>query len=193
MAATQPTVLAPRLATRRAAIVVAAAAALAATTVGVAAPVDAVPAPVTYSTTTVAIDGHPFSVALDSLDSRPVPTPTHTTIGISPNAGVGVAVLLYAKVSPDVPYFGVIGFTAGYDLIPGCTARPVNATFGYATCVTTFTHAGDQRVSATYIGDGTHASSGEIAAVPVTDHPDLFQIALGQLIGFAHNLHVFGL
>ncbi|MDQ2723060.1 MAG: Ig-like domain-containing protein, partial [Actinomycetota bacterium] len=119
-----------------------------------------------------------------------------TTVASSPNAGVGVdGVLLFAKVGPDAAT-GTVAFADEGTPIAGCDARPVNAasaSFGYATCVTSFATAGDHTVSVSYSGDGTYAPSSASTAVAVTPIPDIHQIHWGIFIEFVHNLHLFGL
>ena len=124
------------------------------------------------------------------------PAATTTTVGASPNAGVGVpGVLLYASVAPSAAG-GTVSFNSGDAVIPGCEARPVNAdsaSFGYATCVTTFAAAGVVTVTANYGGNATDVASSSSVPLTVTATPDFFQIALGYLIAFAHTNHVLGL
>ena len=126
------------------------------------------------------------------------PIATVTTVAASPNAGVGVAgVLLFASVTPTTAV-GTVEFTDGATTIAGCGARPVNtsnASFGYASCVTTFpaNAAGTHAITATYSGNSANTTSTATTSLPVTATPDLFQYALGLLITFAQNLNVFGL
>ncbi len=55
------------------------------------------------------------------------------------------------------------------------------------------TTAGGHPITATYSGDPTHHVSAGTTPLTVTATPTLFQLALGYLIAFAHNLHLFGL
>jgi len=127
---------------------------------------------------------------------HPALEPTTTTAGASLNAGVGVAgVLLFASVTPNSAG-GTVAFSDGTATIPGCGARPVNAdsaSFGYASCVTTFTTPGPHNITATYSGDATHASSSAVVPLSVTATPNRLQIALGLFLDFVRNLHLFGL
>lgn len=68
-----------------------------------------------------------------------------------------------------------------------------STSFGFATCVTTFTTPGVHPITATYSGDGTHAASTGTTPLTVTANPNFSQIALGLFFNLAHYLHVFGL
>jgi len=152
-----------------------------------------------YTVAVTVDDGVQSTVATTSVhvaSSPATPTATTTAVGTSPNAGVGVAgVLLYASVAPNAAG-GTVTFTDGTTPIPGCEGRPVNAdstSFGFATCVTTFTSPGVHPITATYSGDGTHAASTGTTPLTVTANPNFSQIALGLFFNLAHYLHVFGL
>jgi len=116
---------------------------------------------------------------------------TTTAVGATPNAGVGVAgVVLFATVAPNTAG-GTVAFTDGTTPITGCDSKAVNG--GVALCVTTFTTAGTHTITAAYSGDSGHTASASTTPLSVTAHPDIFQLTLGYLIAFAHNLHLFGL
>ena len=112
--------------------------------------------------------------------------PSTTTVGVSGNAGVGVAgVLLFAHVTPGTTG-GTVTFTDGGTPIPGCTGRPL--VFEYAGCVTTFSTPGDHPITATYSGDAANSGSQGAMAVAVSPTPDFFQTLWGLLIQLMHNL-----
>lgn len=137
-----------------------------------------------------------FGLALPASAAPPIKAVTTTAVGASPNAGVGVAgVLLYASVAPNTAG-GTVAFTDGTTVVPGCAARPVNAdsaSFGYASCVTTFATPGTHTITVTYAGDATHIGSAGTITLTVTATPDFFQIALGLLYNFLRTLNLFGL
>ncbi|MGZ4533498.1 MAG: Ig-like domain-containing protein, partial [Mycobacteriaceae bacterium] len=137
-----------------------------------------------------------FGLALPADAATPVKAVTTTAVGASPNAGVGVAgVLLYASVTPNTAG-GTVAFTDGTTVIPGCAARTVNAdsaSFGYASCVTTFATPGPHTITVTYAGDTTHLGSAGTITLTVTATPDFFQIALGLFYNFLRALNLFGL
>lgn len=114
-----------------------------------------------------------------------------TTVAVTPNAGVNVAVIVFATLTPNTAG-GTVAFTTDGNTTPieGCAARPVTA--GSANCVTAFTTAGPHTVTATYSGDGTDAGSSGTMPLTVTATPDFFQIAFGLLIQFVHTFHLFG-
>jgi len=126
--------------------------------------------------------------------------PTTTTISASPNAAVGVAgVALFATFTASTPIAApqVSSFLFLDDgvPIPGCgnIVHADSPTTGSASCITTFTTPGVHTISAEYGGDTDHAMSSASIPVDVSASPNLFQVVLGYLITFAHNLHLFGL
>lgn len=144
-------------------------------------------------------NGYLNTVTVNAESTEVPPVSTTTTVGATPNAGVGVAgVLLFATVAPGDAR-GTVSFADGTSPIFGCGARPV--TFGFATCVADFrpnpftgpVAAGTHPITALYSGDGTHAASSGTLSLEVTATPDQFQIVLGQLIAFVRDQHWFGL
>ncbi len=116
---------------------------------------------------------------------------TTTTLGITPNAAVGVtSVVLYASVSGSDG--GHLTFTEGGTTVAGCDN--VAFSFGYAICPTTFATSGEHRVTATYVGDNTHATSSATVPVDVTAQANPFQVATGIFLRSVYGiLGFFGL
>lgn len=144
----------------------------------------------------IALIAATLGLALPASAASPITATTTTTVASSPNAGVGVAgVLLYASVAPNTAG-GTVAFTDGTTGIRGCAARPVNAdsaSFGYSSCITTFTSPGPHIIAATYAGDATHSGSTGATTLTVTATPDFLQIVIGLINNFAQALHLFGL
>lgn len=118
------------------------------------------------------------------------PVATTSSVTVSTNTAVGVAVALFGTVAP-----GAQGGTARFTLdgapLPGCEARAVSG--GVVNCVTTVATPGEHRLGIDYGGSDTHRPSSGATTATFAATADPLQAFLGLLIGFLRDLRLFGL
>ncbi|HEY2214687.1 MAG TPA: Ig-like domain-containing protein [Acidimicrobiales bacterium] len=102
------------------------------------------------STTVTATDVRPPQISLEPSGHSPS----------IPNQ----AVTFTANVYPPPPS-GTVSFANGGTAISGCTAAPINATTGDATCTTSFSTVGNYAITATYSGSATTAPAGPSTSI----------------------------
>ncbi len=113
-------------------------------------------------------------------------TPTATTVSGPSSPGTGTPVTYTATVSPTVTG-GTVNFTDSAGQVSGCDAVPVDAS-GQATCQVTFSNQVGERVTATYSGTSTYASSSgtfDLNGGPPPSTPEVPNVLLLPLAALA--------
>lgn len=113
---------------------------------------------------------------------------TSTTVSSPGAVGVNQTVTLTATVSPfsgavALSSSGTVLFKDNGTAITGCTAQPITASTGQATCSTSFSSTAGQSITAYYNGDSNYSATvaGAATALPLTAGKATTAVAVSSL------------